>query len=179
MLQEIVALFHYCRTVWEQSILLWSLHHLAIERSYTIPFTQQREAGGYGVIQNETQFPFVKASRKILLLNMQKSSSCTEVLHLSLVINFPFCPMSHFINDNAVIDDWCLLNTLLPNRQQRSCSNRYMAEGTSATGRWAHLFLSKGLNPAHGRIFTSQLICLWWYLWKGLQSSHNKWERPL
>lgn len=169
MLQEIMALFRCCRTVWGHYTTR-SLHHLATEWSYTISIYTAEGRGTQCNSELNPMFPFVKSSRKILFFIMQKSSSCTEVLHLPLVINFPFCPI-------ALIDDRCLLNTLLPNRQQRSCSNRYMVEGTNTAGRWAHIFLGKGLNPVHARILTSQQRCLWQYFWNGLRILHNKQER--
>lgn len=88
---------------------------------------------------------------------MQKSSSCAEMLHLPLVIYFPFFQcLTLIINDNALIDDWCLLNNLLPNREQRLFKQIH-ARGNQCS-RWVHVFLGMYMNAAHAALHLYRYI---------------------
>lgn len=156
ILRETATLFHCCRAVWGHFLSLWSLSHLAIDHT---PFSlHQQKKRGYVVTLNYTQsFPLWRRAKKCSFSACRKAPLALRCFtcHLWLISHSAQC-LTVIIIDNALMDDGCLLNTLLPNRQQCSCS--YLVEGTSATGRWAHILLGKGLNPAHARIFVSQQV---------------------
>lgn len=88
---------------------------------------------------------------------MQKSSSYVEMLHLPLVIYFPFFQcLTLIMNDNALIDDWCLLNTLLPNREQH-LFKQIRARGNQCS-RWVHVILDKYLNATHAALHLNRYV---------------------
>lgn len=177
ILQETAILSHCCRTLWGHFLSLWSLPHLAINWSCTILFTPAEKRGiCYNSELNPFCFPLWRQAGKRSFSACRKAPLALRCFtcHLWLISHSAQC-LTVIINDNALMDDGCLLNTLLPNRQQCSCSNRYMVKGTSATGRWVHILLGKVLIPAHARSLLPSWW-LWWYLWNGLQIPHNKQE---
>lgn len=88
---------------------------------------------------------------------MQKSSSCAEMLHLPLVIYFPFFQcLTLIINDNALIDDWCLLNTLLPYREQHLFKQIH-SRGNQCS-RWVYVILAKYFNATHAALHLNRYV---------------------